>query len=263
MNNTNPLIPQGSLLEQTNKGRAKVKIYVFCVLGFHICVLGALLLIGCKRDTSTDTASQTADTNAAPTNIDTSTLPVPPAAPSSNTVVQPTLPPVTNVAVPPTPTSPPPTVPSGTTTEYVVTKGDSFYTIGKKFGVSMKAIQDANPDASPTKLKLGQKLQIPAPKSASGGIGPSGGTSAISTDTGSGENTYTVASGDSLTKIATKHGVSLKALRNVNDLKTDKIKVGQKLKIPAKASAPVDNTPVAAPAATSSVPPLSAPGAGR
>jgi LysM repeat protein len=261
MNNTNPLIPQGSLLEQTNKGRAKVKIYVFCVLGFHICVLGALLLIGCKRDTGADTTTQAADTNAAPTNLDTNTLPVPPVAPSSNTAVQPTPPPVTNVVVPPTPT-PPPVVPSGAGTEYVVTKGDSFYTIGKKFGVSMKAIQEANPDASPTKLKLGQKLQIPAPKGASGGTS-SGGTTATAADTSSGENIYTVASGDSLTKIATKHGVSLKALRSANDLRTDKIKVGQKLKIPAKASAPVDSTPVAAPATTSSVPALSAPGAGR
>ena len=32
MNNLSPLIPQGSLLEQKNKGRARVKIAVFFVL---------------------------------------------------------------------------------------------------------------------------------------------------------------------------------------------------------------------------------------
>jgi peptidoglycan endopeptidase LytE len=52
-----------------------------------------------------------------------------------------------------------------------------------------------------------------------------------------------VKSGDSLTKIASQFGVSVKALRSFNNLKTDKIVVGQKLKVPAKSSA----QPVAAP----------------
>ena len=55
----------------------------------------------------------------------------------------------------------------------------------------------------------------------------------------SGEQTYTVKSGDNLTKIAAQFGTTLKALRAANGLKTDSIKVGQKLKIPAKASAPM------------------------
>jgi LysM repeat protein len=48
-----------------------------------------------------------------------------------------------------------------------------------------------------------------------------------------------VKSGDNLTKIAGQYGISIKALRAANALKTDSIKVGQKLKVPAKASAPV------------------------
>ena len=51
-------------------------------------------------------------------------------------------------------------------------------------------------------------------------------------------------SGDNLTKIAAQHGTSVKALRAANGLKTDSIKVGQKLKIPAKAA----SAPVTAPA---------------
>ena len=61
-----------------------------------------------------------------------------------------------------------------------------------------------------------------------------------------GEPVYTVKSGDNLTKIAAQYGVGLKALRAANGLKTDSIKVGQKLKIPAKVSAPV--APPTAPA---------------
>ena len=49
---------------------------------------------------------------------------------------------------------------------------------------------------------------------------------------------YKIKSGDTLTSIASHHGTTVKALRAANALTTDKIKVGQKLKIPVKASAP-------------------------
>ncbi len=54
---------------------------------------------------------------------------------------------------------------------------------------------------------------------------------------------YVVKSGDTLTKIAATHGTTVKALRAANTLKTDKIKVGQKLKIPVKAVAPAPAAP--------------------
>jgi LysM repeat protein len=62
--------------------------------------------------------------------------------------------------------------------------------------------------------------------------------------------TYTVKSGDSLTKIAKAHGTTVKAIRAENNLTTDHIKVGQKLKIPARAeaAAPVEPMPAPAPA---------------
>lgn len=44
--------------------------------------------------------------------------------------------------------------------------------------------------------------------------------------------TYKVQSGDSLEKIAKIHGVSIKALKEVNNLASDRIIVGQTLKIP-------------------------------
>ena len=70
-----------------------------------------------------------------------------------------------------------------------------------------------------------------------------------------GGETYTVKSGDSLTKIAKSHGTTVKAIEADNGLSTTKIKVGQKLKIPAKAEAapapapaPAAPMPAAAPA---------------
>ena len=47
--------------------------------------------------------------------------------------------------------------------------------------------------------------------------------------------TYTVKSGDTLTAIAMAHGTTVNELRSANNLGSDRIVVGQKLKIPAKA----------------------------
>ena len=74
-----------------------------------------------------------------------------------------------------------------------------------------------------------------------------------------GEEIYSVKSGDTLTKIAKAHGVTVKALESENDLSTTKIKVGQKLKIPASAEPaapapapePAPVAPVATPTTTS------------
>jgi hypothetical protein len=61
--NESPLIPQGSFLEQKNKGRARVKIAVFVVLAIHGVGLMALLMQGCKPST-TQTDSSLTDTNS-------------------------------------------------------------------------------------------------------------------------------------------------------------------------------------------------------
>jgi nucleoid-associated protein YgaU len=44
---------------------------------------------------------------------------------------------------------------------------------------------------------------------------------------------YTVKRGDNLTRIARAHGTTVKAIRELNNLKTDRILVDQKLKIPS------------------------------
>jgi LysM repeat protein len=248
MNNQSPLIPQGSLQEQRNKGRARVKIAVFLVLAIHGVGLMALLMQGCKKDAdaggagaateSTNTASPAfvAPTNAAPvTNIvENSTNAPPPVAMEQ-----------------PQPVPTPPAV----GTDYVIVKGDTFSTIHQKFHVSIKALQDANPSVEPTKLKIGQTIHIPAPTLAAA-VTPTGGSASNLTGDAAGNGQpYTVKSGDSLTKIAGEFGVTVKALRSFNSLKTDKIVVGQKLKIPAKTS-----VATSAPAATGSPAPTGASG---
>ena len=51
-----------------------------------------------------------------------------------------------------------------------------------------------------------------------------------------GETTYTVAAGETLTRIARQHGTSVETLRELNDLDGGDVRTGQRLRIPAAAS---------------------------
>ena len=133
-------------------------------------------------------------------------------------------------------------------TEYVVVHGDTLGKIAKKNGVTLSALKAANPGVEPAKLKVGQKLTIPA-----GGTAPAVTGGPASIETGVGGETYVVKSGDNLTKIAKAHGTTPKAIKAENNLTTDHIKVGQKLKIPAKAEAAAP-APAPAPVAPMPVP---------
>jgi LysM repeat protein len=239
INTPNPLIPQGALPEVRSKSRTR--IVVFAILAVHVVFVCVLLLQGCKRTTETGQGEETnvpaLPTFEPPTNL-TPPQPSPfqPPVPSQPTqLVSDVIP---QVPPPVPPPQPPPTVPGEGEREHVVVKGDSFYTLGRKYGVSSKAIAEANPGVDSTRLKLGQKLRIPAPSpTRAAHAGANGGT------TETGEKIYSVKSGDTLLKIAKAHGVTVKALRSANKLPTDQIKVGQKLRIPAKASAPAGEAP--------------------
>jgi LysM repeat protein len=245
MNNPNPFVPQGSLLEQ-EKRRSRMKLAVFCVLAVGVCGLTAMLIQGCKRDNTEADNNPPADTNVL-ANTDTNT--------SSTDVSN------TTAFVPPVPTNPPvtpvvvPQVVEPATTEYTVAAHDTLGKIAKKNGVTLKALEDANPGVVPTKLKVGQKLVIPAATADTSAT-----PAATTTSTDTGEEIYKVKSGDTLTKIAKANGTTVKAIESENNLTTTKIKVGQKLKIPAKAEAAVA-APVTAPVVPAPVMPAPAPSA--
>lgn len=57
---------------------------------------------------------------------------------------------------------------------------------------------------------------------------------APSTTNSIGSDQYTVVSGDTLNRIAYKHGVTVAALKTANNIKTSNIRIGQKLIIPSK-----------------------------
>ena len=49
----------------------------------------------------------------------------------------------------------------GATKKHVIQSGDTFGKLAKKYGVSVSAIISANPDANPSRLKVGQEIVIP------------------------------------------------------------------------------------------------------
>jgi LysM repeat protein len=247
MNNPNPFVPQGSLLELQSRRRSRLKLAVFCVLAVSVTGLTAMLIQGCKRtvpdsevpppiDTNT---TSVVDTNFPPFGETSNTTAAMPPVSSNTTAVLPPLAPIEPVA----PVAP--VAPAGS--EYVVVKGDTLAGIAKKHGVTLNAIEAANPGVVPTKLKIGQKLVIPAGGSTGGTIAPT----AASSLSGGSETVYTVKPGDTLTKIAKAFGTTYKAIQSANGLTTTSIKVGQKVKIPSKAEpaplAPVAPAPAPAP----------------
>ncbi len=165
---------------------------------------------------------------------------------------EPVMPPSTTDAVqypPPAPPAPPPAapvyrepeaaaVPAGTT-EYVVRSGDSLGRIAKDYGVTVAELTALNRLANPNKLRAGQKILLPgehtikppAPKRVASKPKPA--AVAPVSESGSGVKVYVVQSGDSLSKIAKRHGVTIAALKQANNLSGDKLMIDQKLTIPS------------------------------
>src|SRR3974390_2487450 len=81
MNNQNPPIPQGSALEQKNKGRARMKIAVFFVLAVHGIGLMALLMQGCGQSKEQAPPAETAATNPPPAFVETTNTVAPTSTP--------------------------------------------------------------------------------------------------------------------------------------------------------------------------------------
>jgi len=261
MNNPNPfLVPQGVFLDQKNKARTRLKIAVYFSISLSVMVLMVLLIQGCKKPTeSTDNGGGTSDSIA---NTETQQLsnPQPEAAASNATAMTPPAPesnpaPAAAFSAPPpvvAQTAPPPP-PVAEMQEYTIVKGDLLSHIASNNHVSTRAILDANPGIDPKRLKIGQKIKIPAPTSSSPtAVAPMG--APMAADTASGAATYKVKSGDTLTTIAKKNHVSIKAIQSANNLgSSTSIKVGQVLKIPGTAA------PAPAPEAAPVPPPVAAP----
>lgn len=101
---------------------------------------------------------------------------------------------------------------------YVVQKGDSLWSISSKLGVSVSDIKKIN-NLSSNNLSIGQVLIIPSKKSDD-------------EESNADENIYVVKKGDSLWLIAKNYNTSVDEIKRLNNLSSNTLSIGQKLKIP-------------------------------
>lgn len=97
---------------------------------------------------------------------------------------------------------------------YTVKKGDNLGRIAKKYGLNTQDLLAWNNLPNANKIYVGQKLLLYPPKPI--------------------WTTYTVKSGDNLSKISKKYNCSISEIQKWNNLSSTKIYVGQKLKIKNK-----------------------------
>jgi membrane-bound lytic murein transglycosylase D len=130
---------------------------------------------------------------------------------------------------------------------YKVKSGDTLGKIAGRYRCTVAQIKRWN-DLKSTNIRIGQRLVIyrggTSSSSSSSTVTSSSSSSSQSTSgASSGAATYTVRSGDTLSGIAARHGVSVADLKSWNGLTSNNIKVGQKLKVKAaSAQAPASNS---------------------
>ncbi len=137
-------------------------------------------------------------------------------------------------------------------TTYKVEKGDTLYSISRKYQLTVAELRAANNLSENDVIKVGQKLKIPsADISAAAALATdnkattsSGASLSAATPT----KDYTVVKGDTLYSIAKKNGMTLAELMALNNLDNSSvIKVGQKLKIAAATAAAENKSAVPEP----------------
>lgn len=110
-----------------------------------------------------------------------------------------------------------------TLTTYTIRAGDTFSSIAAKLGITVAAIEAANPGVNPNNLQIGQVIQLAHSASTS---------------------TYTIVAGDTFTAIAAKFGTSVAALEAANPgVSPTGLQIGQQISIPSGTS----NIPAPAP----------------
>lgn len=106
------------------------------------------------------------------------------------------------------------------TTTYTVQKGDTLTRIARSHDTTVDALAKLNALKDPDKIRVGQQLQVPdrfeAPTAE-----------------------YVVKSGDTLSAVAREHKTTVGKLQELNNITDpDRIRVGQKLRVPTDAPAP-------------------------
>lgn len=100
---------------------------------------------------------------------------------------------------------------------YVVQKGDSLWSISSKLNTTVNELKRVN-NLTSNNLSIGQLLKIPTTNNQDNNTVES--------------NNYVVKKGDSLWAIASKYNTTVDSIKNLNNLSSNNLSIGQVLKIP-------------------------------
>ena len=95
---------------------------------------------------------------------------------------------------------------------YTVKSGDTLYSIAKKYGIAVDKLKDLN-NLKSNMISVNQKLLV--------------------SDSNLDNNKYTIKSGDTLYSIAKKYSTTVGKIKELNNLKSDTLSIGQELVIPS------------------------------
>lgn len=105
---------------------------------------------------------------------------------------------------------------------HTVQSGQTYYSISKAYGISIKELLELNNLSDSDRLKSGQKLRV---KRGEGAV--------AETETQpTGAQTHTVAPGETLFRISQTYHISVDDIKKLNNMSGNSVMVGQKLKIP-------------------------------
>jgi LysM repeat protein len=239
----NPFSVPGLLQGERQQTRRKqFKLVVWAVVGANVVLCAGMLIQSCRgkpagAETEAGKAGKVSASSMNATAIAQQAsewdTPIPPTSEPTPTISQA----LTN-SVPPVAGDTAPNPASAPARQYVVVKGDSLYRIAKANKVSLKALTEANPGIDATKLQVGQVLQLPIGTDPGAAISAS---TPVAAERATGKpphrrsnalRRYVVKSGDSLSRIARTHRTTVKAIKAANGLTSDRIVVGQNLKLP-------------------------------
>jgi membrane-bound lytic murein transglycosylase D len=116
---------------------------------------------------------------------------------------------------------------------YVVKKGENYSSIARKFSLSIADLRDLNPKSGDN-LLVGQKLIVSDPQADAGNDNMAQNDNSSDNKKQQGKTKYIiykVQPGDTLWGIATKKGTSIDDIKKWNNLKSEEVVTGQKIKI--------------------------------
>lgn len=113
---------------------------------------------------------------------------------------------------------------------HVVARGESLASIASFYGVTVQTLISDNGLSNPNFIYTGQRLVVPS---------PGGGTQAsAASQVASNDGYYTVGRGDTLSQIASNHGMTQADLMRLNGLSNENfVWVGQELRVSARVAA--------------------------